>query len=113
MLQVICVVWLTALHAWQYHVVVVCFVICKFVLASICFQRKFRNTIRVSNRLDPDQARRFVGPDLGPTCLQLLNVSTDEKNDINAEMINKMHYFIPMHKAVIQLVCTYRPTLSK
>ena len=24
----------------------------------------FRNTIRVSNSLDPDQARRFVGPDL-------------------------------------------------
>ena len=26
------------------------------------------NTIRVSNSLDPDQARRFVGPDLGPKC---------------------------------------------
>ena len=91
------------------HIVVVCFVICTLVLASICFQRKFRNTVRVSNRLDPDQARRSVGPGLGPTCLQMLNVSTDEKNDINEEMINKMHYFIPMHKAVIQLVCTYKP----
>ena len=30
----------------------------------------FRNTIRVSNSLDPDQARRFVGPDLDPNCLQ-------------------------------------------
>ena len=30
----------------------------------------FRNTIRVPNSLDPDQARRFVGPDLGPNCLQ-------------------------------------------
>ena len=28
------------------------------------------NTIRVSNSLDPDQARHFVGPDLGPNCLQ-------------------------------------------
>ena len=26
----------------------------------------------MSNRLDPDQARRFVGPDLGPNCLQKL-----------------------------------------
>ena len=26
--------------------------------------------IQVSNRLDPDQARRFVGPDLGQICLQ-------------------------------------------
>ena len=24
----------------------------------------------MSNRLDPDQAQRFVGPDLGPICLQ-------------------------------------------
>ena len=32
----------------------------------------FRNTIRVSNSLDPDQARHFVGPDLGPNCLQKL-----------------------------------------
>ena len=33
----------------------------------------FFNTIRVSNSLDPDQARRFVGPDLGPNCLQRLS----------------------------------------
>ena len=30
----------------------------------------FFNTIRVLNSLDPDQARHFVGPDLGPNCLQ-------------------------------------------
>ena len=28
----------------------------------------FRNTFRVSNSLDPDQGRHFVGPDLGPKC---------------------------------------------
>ena len=33
----------------------------------------FRNTIRVSNSLDPDQARQNVGPDLGPNCLQRLS----------------------------------------
>ena len=49
-----------------------------------------RNTIRVSNSLDPDQAQRlsgqiwvqtgptFVGPDLGPICLQRL--SPDDKS---------------------------------
>ena len=36
----------------------------------------FRNTISVSNSLDPDQARLFVGPDLGPNCLEKL--SADE-----------------------------------
>ena len=35
-------------------------------------------TIRVSNSLDPDQARHFVGPDLGPNCLQRL--SADDKS---------------------------------
>ena len=29
----------------------------------------------MTNSLDPDQARLFVGPDLGPNCLQML--STD------------------------------------
>ena len=36
------------------------------------------NTISVSNSLDPDQARHFVGPDLGPNCLQRL--SADDKS---------------------------------
>ena len=35
------------------------------------FKKKyFMHTIRVSNRLDQDQDRRSVGPDLGPNCLQ-------------------------------------------
>ena len=37
----------------------------------------FFNTIWVSSSLDPDQARHFVGPDLGPNCLQRL--SADNK----------------------------------
>ena len=34
--------------------------------------------IRVSNSLDTDQARHFVGSDLGPNCLQKL--SADDKS---------------------------------
>ena len=41
-------------------------------------KNNFRNTIRVSNSLDPDQARHFVGPNLGPNCLQWL--SADNKS---------------------------------
>ena len=33
----------------------------------------FRNVIRVSNSLDPDQAQHFVGFDLDPNCLQSLS----------------------------------------
>ena len=33
----------------------------------------FENSIRLSNSLYPDQARRFVGPDLDSNCLQKLS----------------------------------------
>ena len=33
----------------------------------------FKNTISVSNGLDPNQDGHFVGPDLGPRCLQRLS----------------------------------------
>ena len=33
-------------------------------------KNSFRNTISVSNDLDPDQERHFVCPDLGLNCLQ-------------------------------------------
>ena len=36
----------------------------------------FRNTIRMSNSLDPAQARQ-VGPDLGPNCLPRLSDDTN------------------------------------
>ena len=41
-------------------------------------KNSFRNTIRVSNGLDPDQDRHSVGPDLGPNCLQ--RKSADDKS---------------------------------
>ena len=43
-----------------------------FLLSADFFQNQLflknssKHTIRVSNSLDPDQAQRFVGPDLGP-----------------------------------------------
>ena len=46
-----------------------------------------RNTIRVSNRLDLDQVRHFVGPDLDPICL--LNLSSD---DNRRQMTNMKTY---------------------
>ena len=45
----------------------------------------FKNTIRVSNGLDPDQDRRFVGPDLGTNCLQRL--SADKKVAASKERV--------------------------
>ena len=44
----------------------------------------FRNTIRVSNSLDPDQARQYVGPDLGPNCLQRLSADDNSRQNVAA-----------------------------
>ena len=35
----------------------------------------FESTIRLSNSFDPDQVRHFIGPDLGPNCLQRLSAN--------------------------------------
>ena len=43
------------------------------LLLSSFSKNYFRNTIRVSKGLDPDQERYFVRPDLGPSCLQRLS----------------------------------------
>ena len=41
------------------------FVICGLFFLKLSFSKNsFKNTFRVSNSLDPDQAQRFVGPDL-------------------------------------------------
>ena len=45
---------------------------CQLLISSKLTLKKIRNTIRVSNGLDPDQDKHSVGPDLGPNCLQRL-----------------------------------------
>ena len=47
------------------------------------FFSKNSNTIKVSNSLDPDQARHFVGPDLGPNCLQRLSEDDTCRQRVN------------------------------
>ena len=38
--------------------------------------------MRRSNSLDPDQARRIVGPDLGPNCLPSLSVDANGRQRV-------------------------------
>ena len=55
------------------------FVICGIFFFKLTFSNKFfRDTIRGSKSLDPDQARHFVRSDLDPNCLQML--SADDKS---------------------------------
>ena len=48
------------------------------------------NTIRVSNSLDPDQARHFVRPDLGPNCLQRLSADNKMSGWICVQTVHKV-----------------------
>ena len=47
-----------------------------FLSKSTFSKNSFRNIIRVSNSLDPDQADVFVWPDLGPNYLQKVSSSS-------------------------------------
>ena len=40
----------------------------------IFFKKIFRENYQIVKHLDPDQDQQFVGPDLGPNCLQRLSV---------------------------------------
>ena len=40
------------------------------IILHVFKKKKFRNTFRMSNSLDPDQDQQNGGPDLGPICLQ-------------------------------------------
>ena len=67
-----------------------------FFFKSTFSTESFRNTIRVSNSLDPDQARQNAGPDLNPNCLQRL--SADDKSDsgIFSQFLHKSMLWILM-----------------
>ena len=77
-----------------------------FFSKSTFLKKNFRNTIRVSNSLDPDQARHFVWPDLVPNCLQRLSTEDTSRQGVK-------RYFIYLqvgtedvpfeHKAIITL----------
>ena len=49
----------------------------------------FRNTIRVSNSLDPDQDLRSVGPDLGPNCMHKLSADNKSRAVKSIDFFNK------------------------
>ena len=50
-----------------------CLLTCAFFSKLTFSKNSFRNTIRMSNGLYPDQDRNNVGSDLGPNCLKRLS----------------------------------------
>ena len=60
-----------SLPAGKYCMLFCCLLI--FFSKSTFLKNSFRNTLRISNSLDPDQGQHFVGPDLVLNCLQRLS----------------------------------------
>ena len=46
----------------------------------------------MSNSLDPDQARQFVGPDLGPNCLPRLSADDTGRQRVKTWSAEKMDW---------------------
>ena len=79
----------------------------------------FLITIRVSNSLDLDQARLFVGPDLGPNCLQKLSADIAGKA-LNTKQLVDTVWLKPWLKLIhlaptfsIRLTCWLQQILSQ
>ena len=62
-----------------------------FLSKSSFLKNSFRNTIRVSNSLDPDQARHFVGPDLGPNCWPRISADGASRQRVYNADANQIH----------------------
>ena len=57
-----------------------------FLLSNSTFSKSFffqEYHQSIKNSMDPDQVRRFDGPDLGPNCLQKLS-----ENDTSRQIVN-------------------------
>ena len=61
----------------------------------------------MSNSLDLDQARHFVGPDLGPNCLQRLSADDSRRQSVLHSHSCMQHIYLvglQVYSAVAQLV---------
>ena len=64
-----------------------------FFQNNLFLKKSFSITIRVSNGLDPEQARPFVGPDLDPNCFRGNRPSTI----LGKELRGVLLYFLYHH----------------
>ena len=57
-------------------------IICWLLIKINFFKYSYRNTIRVSNGLYPDQNRRYVDTELGPNYLQMLSADKERVGNL-------------------------------
>ena len=79
-------------------------------LKSTFSKNSFKNTIRVSNSLDPDQARHYVRPDLGPNCLQRLQQTTLVVKELTLKAMLSMFILHTLTSPIcLPVVSTFHP----
>ena len=66
------------------------------VSSKLTVQKFLPGILSVSNGLDPDQDRRFVGPDLGPKCLQWLSKVPTNKERVKTKFISEGIFLITL-----------------
>ena len=82
-------------------------------LAKLAFSKKsFRNKIRVSNGLVPDQDQRSVGPDLGPNCLQRLSADDKVAASIGKSSVTRKETYWQMQSKLASTVCAFWPSFG-
>ena len=60
-----------------------------FFSKSTFLKNSFRNTMRVSNSLGPDQTRHSVWSDLVPNCLQKLSADDTSRQRVNIKFLSR------------------------
>ena len=70
-----------SLHA-EYSLRLLLIICCGILIKINFFKNSYRNTIRVSNGLYPDQNRRSVGTELGPNYLQMLSADKERVGNL-------------------------------
>ena len=63
-----------------------------FFSKSTFSKNSFRSTTRVSTTLDPGHTRRFVGPDLGPNCLQMISADDTSRQQVKCPVVAVLTY---------------------
>ena len=79
-----------------------------FFSKSTFSKNSFRNSIRVSNSLDPDQARCFVEPDLGSNCLQRSSADDTSWQIVNLALSSVIPHCRHKTSIIILLLFDYR-----
>ena len=86
-----------------------------FFFQNPFFSKFYRTTMRMSNSLDTDQARHYVGPNLGPNCLQKLSANDTRRHIVKGNqefrytdnLLHVTSYTIVYKYVAKKTICTF------